>query len=147
MLLRACHWSLALLVLVIGVGRVSATDVNLRIGRGGQVATRGVAGGHVAVERILRHPALGICSGWFRATPNHTVSIAHHGVYVINVRSTVDVTLVVVGPSESECNDDAHAKTTNPSVMLSAPGRYHLYVGTKDQQPHPYTLAIADGAG
>lgn len=136
-----------LIALCLIGGNVCAAESLLQIGGRGRVATKGVAGGAVAAERIVPNPDIGTCSGWFPATPNHTLQIKQHGVYIINVRSDADLTLAVVGPKESYCNDDAHRNTKNPSVLLPSPGRYKIYVGSKDQQQHPYTIEIADGAG
>lgn len=126
---------------------VFADESTLHIGRGGRLVARGMGGGPLASERIVQNPDIGVCHGWFRATPNHILQIKQHGVYVVDVRGEDDLTLAVVGPKESYCNDDARANTQNPSVMLPSPGRYKIFVGTKDGQQHPYTIEIADGAG
>lgn len=73
----------------------------------------------------------GNCVGDIDSTPDHTLNITSTVNLKVFVESTVDATLVIVGPGGTFCDDDSNANSAlDPEVnAVLTPGSYEVYVG------------------
>ncbi len=64
-----------------------------------------------------------------------------------------DLTIVIVGPEHTYCQDDRSSRSTDPFVNIWShfdeydQWELQIFIGTKDGQMHPFTLTVEDGAG
>lgn len=118
-----------------------ATPPTFTIRRGGTLTAKGMAGGSVDGAKLREG-----CVGFVGNAPNHVLRALQAGAYVVRIDSPQDLTLIIVGPKETYCNDDYGPKKI-PSEIIPTTGLFKIYVGSKDGKPYPYTMTIEDAAG
>lgn len=104
-------------------------------------SARGRTGGDISAAGIRGE---GICRGYFREAPNHTMFLSSPQQFLrVFAVSAADSTLVIRRPDGSVlCNDDRY--NLNPSLEGSFPaGLYQIWVGTyRENEVRPYQITV-----
>lgn len=112
------------------------------------VTASGTAGGAVNARETHTGtaPHTG-CVGYMPAEPQHLLNIDGEQTLTVvaNVQGTGDLTMAIVGPSGTWCNDDFEG--LDPGLTAAFPtGEYRVFVGTFGaEQSFPYTLTVRPG--
>lgn len=86
------------------------------------------------------------CRGWIAGVPDHTLRVTAALDLQLAVDSTVDSTLVVVGPGGVFCDDDSNGQLDARIGARLTPGDYAVYVGHLDGAGE-YVLTLREGLG
>ncbi|MEM9543337.1 MAG: hypothetical protein AAGA60_28080 [Cyanobacteria bacterium P01_E01_bin.42] len=112
------------------------------------ILIRGISGGETAARNVADRvdTPTGPCVGFVDREPDHVVTLTGFFNFLnLQVRSSADTTIVVVGPGGTWCNDDYQNK--NPGIAGQwLEGQYQIWVGSYEKnQYHPYTIQITRG--
>lgn len=102
---------------------------------------RGQTGGGTQASRFGPQ-----CAGMIDRTPDHNLKVTSALDLQLEVDSTTDSTLVVVGPAGVFCDDDGGSELDARIQARLTPGDYAIYVGHFDT-PGDYTLTLREGRG
>src|SRR5690606_8655919 len=74
----------------------------------------------------------GNCRGYIWTAPDYAVQFSGGGSFTVNAQSSVDTTLVVLGPDGNWTCDDDSGGSLNPQLTFNAAlnGTYSIWVGT-----------------
>ena len=100
---------------------------------------RGITGGDDYAARF--GPG---CSGWVHAEPDHVLTVTSAVNLHMYVDSTVDATLVVMGPAGAWCDDDSHGSLDPAIRRRFQPGIYQIYVGHLGEAAGTYQITLTE---
>jgi len=83
------------------------------------------------------------CRGYVAAVPDHVLTVTSPMVVTFDVSANGDTTLILVGPTGVQCNDDG-GNGSNPRLTQALqPGMYQVFVGSYSSGNFfPYNLSI-----
>ncbi len=108
---------------------------------------RGISGGDVDAKIITGRESTdtGPCSGFLDREPDHILTLTSFFNYLsLQVQSSEDTTLVIMGPGGTWCNDDYQGK--NPGIAGQwLAGKYRVWVGSYAQKKYiPYVIKLTE---
>ncbi len=108
---------------------------------------RGISGGDLPAKTITKRESTdtGPCSGFIDREPDHVLTLSSFFNYLsLQVKSSEDTTLVIMGPGGMWCNDDYQGK--NPGIAGQwLAGRYRVWVGSYAQKKYiPYVIQLTE---
>ena len=114
------------------------------VGDGGDLTRSGTYGGVVSAGSLASE-----CVGYIPSLPQVLLDVVSDGWIRITIEAEdgVDTTLMLRGPADTICNDDANENTLNPEIAtyLTA-GEYSLYVGgLTAMEEGDFSLSIRHG--
>lgn len=114
------------------------------------VTMRGISGGSVPARQISgqAETETGRCVGFVDLEPDHTITLTSFFDYLnLQVRSSGDTILVIMGPGGTWCNDD-YSNDQNPGISGQwLEGIYQIWIGSYHQNNyHPYVIKVSKQA-
>lgn len=100
---------------------------------------RGLTGGDMDAGRFGPE-----CRGKLHVQPDHVLTVTSDVNLHMYVDSTVDATLVVVGPNGAWCDDDSHGALDPAIRRRFTEGVYQIYIGHLGSDTGRYTLTLTE---
>jgi hypothetical protein len=107
----------------------------------------GKSGGKIKTQKIARtaNTATGYCDGYVNSRPNHLIKLESWFEFLrLEVKSSVDTTILIEGSSGVWCNDDSGS--ANPMIEGQwQAGLYKVWVGSyQANTSHNYQIKISN---
>lgn len=100
---------------------------------------RGLTGGEMDAARFGPQ-----CTGKIHVQPDHVLTVTSDVNLHMYVDSTVDATLVVVGPNGAWCDDDSNGSLDPAIRRRFTEGVYQIYIGHLGESQGRYTLTMTE---